>query len=154
MGIRRRARIEHKATPITITTTLTGFRSALRSSHMASALPVVYPGVSAGTAQGLPELRLPKPGSARRPGAPTHRQFPLAPAGSPHRTRPLAWRDPLDSGHALAFRLYGRLRVRVACSRQLFSRLRARPAPCGVAPSNPAASDRSELFPRAHSLLR
>src|SRR5258706_6109030 len=147
MGILRRARIEHKAMAITITTTLMGFRSALCSSHMPSALPVAYRGVIAGMAQGLPALRLLKPGSAKRPGAPRHRQFPLAPAGSPHRTRPLAWRGPLGSGRALGFRLYGRLRVRVACSRQLFSRLRARPAPCGVAPSNPAASDRVELFP-------
>src|SRR5256885_5555437 len=38
MGIRVSARIEHRATPITRTTTETGLRRALRRSHMAISL--------------------------------------------------------------------------------------------------------------------
>src|SRR5437764_2984791 len=154
MGIRVSARIEHRATPITRTTTETGLRRALRRSHMAKALPLSCPAAVAGKAQGplAPPQR--RPGSARRPNAPMHRQFPLAPAGSPHRRHLQVSRGRLGNEHVLGFRCFGRLRVRQACSPQLFLRLRAKPAPCRVVPSNLGLSGHNEPFPRAHSRPR
>src|SRR2546430_8724135 len=111
MGMRRRARMEHKATPITKTTTKIGFRNALRRSHMTIVLLVgryVAPGETAQDRLAPPR---PKRGSARPPAAPTRHRFPPARENSARPIHRRASRAPPDSVHVPAFPSCARLRV-------------------------------------------
>src|SRR6266576_1442346 len=123
--MRVRARTEHKATPITMTTMEIGLRSAARRSHMAMALLVFCHGVTAGKALG----RL-----ARR-------------------QRQRESRARLDNERAPGFPLYAQLRVREACFLRLFWRHRVRLALCVVVLSGLATPGRSAPSLRVRSPL-
>src|SRR5215469_6364210 len=147
IGMRTRARIEHSATPITITTTEIGLRSAARRSHMVKAL-LVSRGVIARKALGRLGRRQLKRDSAKRPAAPERRQFPPARENFARRKHPRESRGRLDNGRAPGFPLYAQLRVREACSLRLFWRLRVKLALCVIVRSGLAMPGHSAPPPR------
>src|SRR5215467_13239891 len=120
--MRTRARIEHNATPITMTTTEIGLRSAARRSHMATALLASCHGVIAGKALGRLAPRQLKRGSAKPPAAPKPRQFLPARENFARRKRRRESRGRLDNGRVAGFQLYAQLRVREEYSLRLFWR--------------------------------
>src|SRR5215469_14067709 len=122
IGMRTRARIEHSATPITMTTTEIGFRSAERRSHMATALLVFCRGGTAGKALGRLGQRQRKLDSAKLPTALKRRRFRLALKSSVRPKHRQVSQVPLDNGRAPGFPLYAQPRVRGACSLLLFAR--------------------------------
>src|SRR6266436_5627050 len=97
MGIRVSARIEHRATPITRTTTETGLRRALRRSHMAISLLPPRRAATAKTGRDRPGPPRPTRDSARRRAAPTRHRSPPARESFVSRQHPRASRGPLDS---------------------------------------------------------
>src|SRR5207249_8614056 len=106
--MRVRARTEHKATPITMTTMMIGLRSAARRSHMAMALLVFCHGVTAGKALGRLGRRQLKRDSAKQPAAPERRQSPLARENFARRKRQRESRARLDNERAPGFPLKSR----------------------------------------------
>src|SRR5260221_11221099 len=151
--MRRSARIEHKATPITRTTTEIGFRNALRRSHMSIALLVGRYAALGETAQDRLVPPRPKRGSARPQGAPARHRFPPARENSVRPIHQRASRAPPDSVRVPAFPSCVRPRVRPACCPRLCARRPVRLAPCEVVPSGLAASGRSGPPQLARSLL-
>src|SRR6516165_12158006 len=110
--MRTRARIEHSATPITITTTEIGLRSAARRSHMVTVLLVFCHGVIAEKVQDRLAQRQQKPDSAKPLAArDRHRSLP-EPENSARRKHPQASRGQLDSVHVPGLPLSSQLRVR------------------------------------------
>src|SRR5712692_8359275 len=97
IGIRTTASIEQRATPITITMTLIGRRSAARSSHILTALPAFYHAETAGTFEGHPAKRRPQPDSARRQAGPQRRRFLPALGGSARPQHRRESRAPIDN---------------------------------------------------------
>src|SRR5215469_538961 len=154
IGMRVRARIEDKATPITKTITEMGLRSALRRSHIVIALLVLRRATIAETARGHLAPRRRKQGFAIQRGGPARRQSPPARESSARRQHPRESRARPDSARVPAFPWCEQRRAREACSPRLYERRRARLAPCGAVPSSLAAPDRSELARRVRSQLR
>src|SRR5215472_6574826 len=116
IGIRMRASIEHKATPITMTTTEIGLRSAERRSHMAMVLLVSCHAVIAKMAQGRLGRRQLRRGSAKPLAARERRQFPPVPENSARLKHRPELRGPPDTVRVPGFPLYGQLPVQGACS--------------------------------------
>src|SRR5215470_9022713 len=154
IGMRVRARIEHKATPITRTITEIGLRRALRRSRMIISLPEDCCAVILEMARDHLAPRRPMRGSARPPGVRGHRQFPPERENSERPKRRRAWQALPDSEHVPEFRWFEPRRVVVACSPLLSARHGARLAPCGVAPSSLAALGRIALLRRVRSPLQ
>src|SRR5215469_14044408 len=117
IGMRTRARIEHSATPITMTTTEIGLRSAERRSHMATALLVFCRGGTAGKAPGRLGQRQRKLDSAKPPSALKRHRFRLAPKSSVRQKHRQELQVQLDSVRVPGSPSCARLRVQEACSR-------------------------------------
>src|SRR5215471_18677280 len=84
IGMRVRARIEHKATPITRTMTEIGLRRALRNSHIIISLPESCFGTIRERARDRLAPPRPTPGSAKPRAARVRRRFPLVLESSAH----------------------------------------------------------------------
>src|SRR5215471_11514606 len=147
IGIRVRASIEHKATPITMTTTEIGLRSAARRSHMATVLLVSCHAVIAKMAQGRLAPPRPKRDSARPRGARVRRRSPLAPENSARLKHRPELRGPLDTARVPESPSCGLHRVRGACSLLLFARHQVKLGLCVVVLSGLATPGRSEPPP-------
>src|SRR5215472_2244241 len=153
IGIRISARIEHSATPITMTTMEIGLRSAARRSHMAMVLLVSCRGVIAEKAQGRLGRRQLKRDSAKQPAAPKRHQFPPARENFARRKRRRESRGQLDNERAPGLQLYAQLPVREEYSRRLFWHRRGRLVLCVVVLSGLAKLGRSAPALRVRSLL-
>src|SRR5215469_1015436 len=154
IGMRVRARIEHKATPITRTITEMGLRRALRRSHMFISLLKHYCAAIPEMARDHLEPPPPMRSFARPPGVRGHRQFRPEREGSARPKHRRGLPALPDNEHVPEFRWSEPRRVVVACSPLLSARHRARLAPCGVAPSSLAALGRTALLPRVRSPLQ
>src|SRR5262252_48313 len=151
--MRTRARIEHSATPITMTTTEIGLRRAQRRSHMTILLLATRRAAIAKMAQGRPGPPRPKRDSARPRGARVRRRSPLAPENSARLKHRPELRGPLDTVRVPESPSCGLHRVREACSLLLFARHQVKLGLCVVALSGLARPDRSALAPRVRSPL-
>src|SRR5215471_5356913 len=147
MGMRVRARIEHKAAPITRTMTEIGLRSALRRSHMTiSLLARCFAKIREMARDRLAPPR-PKPGFATPLAGPARRQSPPARESFGHPRHRRAWPTRPDSAPAAAFPSCGQHQAAAAYSRRPFALHRAKLAPCGVVRLGPAGLGRSGLLP-------
>src|SRR5215469_7070279 len=151
MGMRTRARIEHSATPTTMTTTEIGLRSAARRSHMAMALLVSCHEVIAETGQCRLAPRQLKRDSAKPQAAPERHQFQLALKGSVRLKHPPASQVRPDSVRVPEFPWYEQLRVQGVCFLRLSGRHRVRLALCVVVLSGLATPGRTAPPPRVRS---
>src|SRR6266852_2212202 len=150
IGIRTTASIEQRATPITITMTLIGRRSAARSSHILTALPAFYHAETAGTVEGHPAKRRPQPDSARRQAGPQHRRFLPAPGGSARPQHRRESRAPIDNVRAPDSPLCAPRPIPAAYFQQRCEPLREKLVPSAIAPSGLAGLDRNEPLRHVH----
>src|SRR5258708_1662041 len=148
------ARIEQRATPRTITTTLIGLRSAARNSHIAMDLPEPCRARTVRTDQDHLALQRRKRSFARQPCVQGRRQSPIAPINFAPR-RPLQlWTNPLGILSAPAFPFAVRRRVPQVWLLPPAALRPGKPAPSGVPRSDPGSSAGVALPAPVHLLLQ